>query len=153
MRVLLDAVGVRYSHPPITRWLRRHRVPTALFLPTWVPAMWPFLNLRNHRKILVVDGRVAFTGGMNIREQFARDAKDLHFRLTGPVVEQLMRCFADDWGFATGERLSGPPGSLQRPKPGVSSPAGSQAAPMKISARCGMYFWRQLPALSTHYAS
>lgn len=109
VRVLLDAVGVRYSHPPITRWLRRHRVPTALFLPTWVPAMWPFLNLRNHRKILVVDGRVAFTGGMNIREQFARDAKDLHFRLTGPVVEQLMRCFADDWGFATGERLSGPP--------------------------------------------
>lgn len=70
--------------------------------------MWPFLNLRNHRKILVIDGRIGFTGGMNVREQFVRDAKDLHFRLTGPVVAQLARCLADDWEFTTGEHLGGP---------------------------------------------
>jgi cardiolipin synthase len=114
VRVLIDAVGMRYSFPPSTYRLRREGVTVATFLPTFVPFATPFLNLRNHRKILVVDGKLGFTGGMNIREGHVlgdapkHPVKDLHFRLEGPIVAQLMTTFAEDWAFTTGESLSGP---------------------------------------------
>jgi len=71
------------------------------------------INLRNHRKLLVLDGRLAFTGGMNIRqgnllaEKPRRPVQDLQFRVEGPVVGQLQEAFANDWTFTTGERLEG----------------------------------------------
>ena len=76
------------------------------------------LNLRNHRKLLIVDGESGFAGGMNIggREvgkAHHRRMADLHFRLRGPVVTQLAGCFAADWLFATGESLQ-PPARAQR---------------------------------------
>jgi cardiolipin synthase len=113
VRVLIDGVGVRYSHPPVTTVLRRLGVAVAEFLPTGFPLHWAYANLRNHRKILVVDGRCGFTGGMNIRNEFLATsntegpAKDVHFRIDGPVVAHLAETFADDWAFCTGERLSG----------------------------------------------
>lgn len=110
VRVLVDALGSRYTWPPITGKLRRGGVRAARFLPTLMPKRLPFMNLRNHRKLLVVDGRVGFTGGMNIRAHFLPGedaARDLHFRLEGPVVGQLQETFAEDWAFTTRERLSG----------------------------------------------
>lgn len=114
VRVLIDAVGARYSRPPITKRLHRNGVPTALFGRTLLPWRMPYINLRNHRKLLVVDGRVGFTGGMNIREACLLQrsplfpTRDLHFRIEGPVVAQLMQTFAEDWAFATNEVLTGP---------------------------------------------
>ena len=69
VRVLVDAAGARYSWPPITWRLKRARVPFARFLRTspFTPWRVATINLRNHRKALVVDGNLAFTGGMNIR--------------------------------------------------------------------------------------
>jgi cardiolipin synthase len=115
VRVLVDAAGARYSWPPITRRLRRARIPAARFLPTSLLTPWhaATLNLRNHRKVLVVDGANAFTGGMNIRqgnvlaEQPKHPVHDLHFRVTGPVVAALQEAFASDWAFTTGEVLDG----------------------------------------------
>ena len=115
VRVLIDAAGVRYSWPPITWKLRHAGVPCAKFLPASVLTPWraATLNLRNHRKLLVVDGRQAFTGGMNIRHGnvLAADpphpVQDLHFRVTGPVVTALQESFANDWAFATDEILAG----------------------------------------------
>ena len=114
VRVLIDAIGVRYRWPPVHRALRRSGVRTELFLPRFSPVWLPFVNLRNHRKILVADGRVGFTGGMNIRDTFMpRDGGpnpsiDLHARLEGPVVGHLQSAFAEDWLFTTGEELDGP---------------------------------------------
>ena len=71
------------------------------------------MNLRNHRKLLIVDGTIGFTGGMNIREasvlasQHPHPVQDLHFRLDGPVVAHLMEAFSEDWAFTTGEVLEG----------------------------------------------
>jgi cardiolipin synthase len=112
VRVLVDAVGARYRWPPIHRALRRRAIATELFLPRLTPAWLPFVNLRNHRKILVVDGRVGFTGGMNIRDDFLPSPGrapfvDLHARLEGPVVGHLQGAFAEDWLFTTGEPLDG----------------------------------------------
>jgi cardiolipin synthase len=113
VRVLVDATGTRYSWPAIPRALRREGVRHALFLPTF--PLWQVLsmNLRNHRKIMVADGRVGFTGGLNIRDdhwlerQPSHPVRDLHFRIEGPVVAHLQEVFADDWFFTTREALRG----------------------------------------------
>ena len=115
VRVLVDAAGTRYSFPPITWKLRAAKIPFAKFLPTSLLTPWraPTINLRNHRKSLIVDGELAFTGGMNIRhgnvlaEKPPHPVQDLHFRVTGPVVEELQATFANDWNFTTGEILDG----------------------------------------------
>ena len=115
VRVLIDAAGTRYTWPPITYRLKRVGVRCAKFLPASLLAPWRVatINLRNHRKILVVDGHTAFTGGMNIRhgnvlaEHPPSPVQDLHFRIEGPVVSQLQDAFADDWAFTTGEVLDG----------------------------------------------
>ena len=110
VRVLLDDVGVFYSLPPVDRYLRARGVRSARFLPAWRA---PYFNLRNHRKLLVVDGRVGFTGGMNIRaghvlgDHPKYPIRDLHFRVEGPVVAQMMEAFAEDWEFTTRESLRG----------------------------------------------
>lgn len=111
VRVLIDAVGAAYSKPRAPAVLGERGVRAAQFGGRLVPWRMPYLNLRNHRKILVVDGQVGFTGGMNIREScvlaWDTDAptRDLHFRLEGPVVGHLIEAFARDWTHTTGERL------------------------------------------------
>jgi cardiolipin synthase len=111
--VLIDAAGTRYSWPPILHALRQEGVKYARFLP--LLGLWRLLsvNLRTHRKILVADGRIGFTGGMNIRignclkQHPTHPVQDIHFRVKGPVVSQLQEVFADDWLFTTGESLRG----------------------------------------------
>jgi cardiolipin synthase len=113
VRVLIDGVGAKYSHPPITALLRDAGVDTALFMQPVIGIRLVYANLRSHRKLLVIDGLHGFTGGMNIREGFvtaiAKEAvtHDTHFQVSGPIVYQLMTNFAHDWQFTTGEKLTG----------------------------------------------
>lgn len=113
VRVLVDDVGSKYSNPTIFGRLQRLGIPHAPFLPKFLPIPLAYSQLRNHRKILVVDGRVGFTGGMNIRHNQAYDSgvshpvNDLHFRVLGPIVSQLQTTFAEDWWFTTEEFLEG----------------------------------------------
>lgn len=115
VRVLVDAAGARYSWPSIMHNLRREKIPCARFLPSSILAPWKVatINLRNHRKILAVDGRIGFSGGINIRqgnilaENPRRAIQDLHFRIQGPAVAQLQEAFANDWAFTTREVLDG----------------------------------------------
>jgi cardiolipin synthase len=113
VRVLIDDVGARYTFPSILRPLRRAGVCVARFLPTVVPWSFHYANLRQHRKILVVDGRLGFIGGMNTREghrlalQTRHPIQDLQFRVEGPAVAHLQEVFANDWRFSTGEAIQG----------------------------------------------
>lgn len=115
VRALVDSAGTRYSWPPITYKLRHAKIPFAKFLPASIFTPWRVatINLRNHRKILIVDGQIAFTGGINIRhgnvlaEKPKSPVQDLHFRVTGPVVAQLQESFVSDWAFTTGKILDG----------------------------------------------
>ena len=113
VRVLIDGVGARYSWPSIVRRLRQTNVLVQPFNPTRSPWAFRYANLRSHRKILVVDGMLGFTGGMNIRQGslLEQDPKspivDLHARIEGPVVAHLQQAFIADWGFTSGEWLSG----------------------------------------------
>ncbi|WP_246022930.1 cardiolipin synthase [Cognatilysobacter terrigena] len=115
VRLLIDAVGsakvghrflaplleagaeVAWFHPMLSRWRR------------------PWLNMRSHRKIVVIDGRIGFTGGINVTdeedERLRPDAyRDLHLRLEGDVLASLQQVFIEDWIYATGQR----PPSLPR---------------------------------------
>ncbi len=113
VRVLIDDLGAGYTWPSVVRGLRRAGVRVGRFLPKLIPTRFRFANLRNHRKIMVVDGVLGFTGGMNIREACLlalsprQPVHDLHFRVEGPAVAHLQDVLADDWAFTTGEVLQG----------------------------------------------
>ncbi|MDM8539624.1 phospholipase D-like domain-containing protein [Desulfococcaceae bacterium HSG9] len=111
VKVLIDGVGGLYSLPTAHRKLKKMGVPVALFLPPF--RSWYYtlhFNLRNHHKILVADGEIAFTGGMNISDKnFATVNKppeihDIHFSVEGPVVGQIQDVFLRDWYFSTRDK-------------------------------------------------
>lgn len=113
VRVMVDDAGTRYSWPPVIEALASAGVTARRFMPNRMILRLITMNLRNHRKIMVVDGCVAYTGGMNIREgnMLSRNpphpVHDLHFEVRGPIVAQIQRVFAEDWEFCTGETLEG----------------------------------------------
>ena len=109
VRVIVDSMGEKYSRPTARRLLKGSAVQIGRFLPL---SQGVYINLRNHRKLLVVDGSRAFTGGMNIGSRHitgghgaAPSVVDLHFSVAGPVVADLQRVFLGDWHFVTGEIL------------------------------------------------
>ena len=125
VRVLIDGVGGGWVNSGAYHRLRRLGVPAARFLHSHLPWRMPLANLRSHKKLLVVDGTVGFTGGVNIGDENLevpgaplrrrlligprrRGVRDMLFRLDGPVGAQIMAAFAEDWEFATGVALRGP---------------------------------------------
>jgi len=141
VRVLIDDVDARFSRSSAVKPLKRAGVTVAVFNPPLVPARLHALNLRNHRKILVVDGALGFTGGMNVDcrywqpEQPDTVFRDLHFRLRGPVVAQLAEVFAADWHFATGESLRGDQWFPPLEAAGGALARGIEAGPDEASER------------------
>lgn len=111
--VLLDEIGSGFKLEAPDRALIEAGVPTVRFIPTKIKYV-PFLNLRNHRKILIVDGAVGYIGGMNVqighmlRRRPAQPVQDIHFRVTGPILDQMSAVFETDWRFATGKRVELP---------------------------------------------
>lgn len=109
VRVMVDGLGEKYSLPTARSLLKGSGVMIRRFLPLHQGAN---LNLRNHRKILVIDGAVGFTGGMNIggrhmvgHPETRSPVMDMHFRIQGPAVEDLQRIFLEDWYFVSGQHL------------------------------------------------
>ena len=114
VRLLVDAVGSHQLDSGFFLPLQHAGGQYAEFMPvlplrpTWRP------NLRNHRKILVTDGRVGFAGGLNIGDEYQGRKKkyapwrDTHMRAEGPAAWRLQEIFADDWHFATDEDLIEP---------------------------------------------
>lgn len=105
--VLIDGVGKLYSFPTITSLLKNTKLNYAVFLPTLAPWSLRFLNLRNHRKLLIIDRQLAFLGGMNIRrnhvlaENTKNPVRDVHFLLKGSGIDILIDTFSSDWRYAT----------------------------------------------------
>jgi cardiolipin synthase len=114
VRVIIDGVGSGYLFSLAGFKMQRAGIAVARFMHSWLPWRTAFLNLRNHKKILVVDGRLGFIGGLNISDHNLKAAdprtaiRDMHFEVKGLVVAQIVEAFAADWEFATGEELKGP---------------------------------------------
>lgn len=126
VRVLIDGIGGGFIRSPAYHALRKNGVPAARFLHSALPWEMPLLDLRMHKKTLIIDQAAAYIGGLNIGAEnlnssdVARRVRDLHFRVEGPVVGQIEEDFDDDWTFATGERGA--------PLPASDLPAAGAAA-------------------------
>ncbi len=107
VKILVDGVGLNYSKPNLAQAVKKLKgIEFSVFLPSKSPVTLPFLNLRNHRKMMIIDGKEAFFGGMNIAQgnlvaQHPQDPiQDVTFKVQGPVVEQMLRVFEEDWIFS-----------------------------------------------------
>ncbi|MEO7317362.1 MAG: phospholipase D-like domain-containing protein [Chthoniobacteraceae bacterium] len=112
VHLLLDAHGAKKSRT-YHAMLNEAGVQLVKYHEVWYPDLRRFNN-RTHRKLLVVDGKVGFIGGVGIADQWAGNAespehwRDCHYRLEGPVVAQLQAAFVDNWLKARHELLFGP---------------------------------------------
>lgn len=115
VRVLIDAMGSnkRMSKAAISK-MKQAGIIFAEFDKVWIPFLSNKINHRNHRKIVVVDGKVAITGGINIGDEYIHRSvkfgfwRDTSILLQGEGVHDLAVLFASDWFFATGEQLKHP---------------------------------------------
>ncbi len=125
VRVLLDALGARTMERRLVDDMEAARVDVRWFRP--LRRFRPLeVNHRTHRKVLVVDEAVGFTGGVGIADVWTGDARnehewrDTHFRVTGPAVDGLRAAFLDNWGETTPELFSDVDTFPEQPQPGSS---------------------------------
>ncbi len=116
VRALYDAFGNSSNNQPIKRQMHDSINALGIKLVKFDPIRFPWVNHiipRDHRKIVVIDGRIAYTGGMNVADYYIvgipeiGDWHDMHMHLEGPVVNGLHEIFCRMWRMATGERLRG----------------------------------------------
>jgi len=111
IRIIYDDVGSWNIHNSYLREMRTAGVQIFPFMPVRFPSFSSKINYRNHRKILVVDGRVGFVGGLNIADKYLHGLPhlgpwvDTHLKLEGEAVAALDRVFISDWDFVSGEEL------------------------------------------------
>ena len=111
VRILYDDVGSSGAKKSFFRSMRSEGIEVYAFLHVKFPLFTSKVNYRNHRKILVVDGRVGFTGGINIAQRYITGTKlgpwrDTHLRLEGEAVGMLQIVFITDWFFVTKKLLA-----------------------------------------------
>lgn len=116
VRALYDAFGNSSNNRPIKSAMHDSLRSLGIDLVKFDPITFPWVNHiipRDHRKIVVIDGRVAYTGGMNVADYYIEgipeigDWYDLHMRIEGSAVDDLHRIFANVWYKVTGERIEG----------------------------------------------
>ena len=111
VRLLYDAVGGRNLSKKAVKEMKEAGVQVANFFPSFLNIINFNINFRNHRKIVVIDGKVGFVGGFNIGDEYlGRDPKfgewrDTHIKLTGSCVIDLSMRFLLDWRYTTKENL------------------------------------------------
>ena len=114
VRVLYDYVGSFYVRPHLLKQMRAAGIEVHPFLELTLTQFAFRVNWRNHRKIVVIDGRVGYVGGMNIADRYVTGDKrwsawrDTHLRVTGEAVTALQYSFAIDWNFTTRKLLNSP---------------------------------------------
>jgi len=111
VRILYDGMGGRFMPKRVWQDLRNSGVLVGEFFPAFLGRLQLRVNYRNHRKIVVIDGKVGYVGGFNIgREYISKDPKfgywrDTHLKIQGSAVYSLQIRFALDWNYAAGENL------------------------------------------------
>ncbi len=114
IKLIYDEVGSFSLGHAYRKALRKAGVEVYPFLPFRFSRMLANLNYRNHRKIIAIDGRVAFTGGINISDKYLSGDQELgpwhdaHLKITGPAVTSFEHIFAMDWLMVSGDKLAYP---------------------------------------------
>lgn len=111
VRLIYDDVGSWSLSKKYVNMLERSGVEVVSFMPVVFPLLTSKINYRNHRKIIIIDGNVGFTGGLNIANKYLFGTKkhgewrDTHVKIEGRAVHSLQAVFITDWYFTTGIRL------------------------------------------------
>ncbi|MDR3253840.1 MAG: phospholipase D-like domain-containing protein, partial [Endomicrobium sp.] len=113
VKILVDGIGtLKFFHRSIEKKLSKIKgLEYGVFLPPQIPIAMPFVNLRNHRKIMIIDGKTVFFGGMNLSknnvliDDLKKGILDITFKIEGPVIDQVSEIFEGDWEFATGRKF------------------------------------------------
>ena len=113
VRLLYDAVGSRGLDRSFLEPLTRAKVELGVFLPVKLPFFHSKINYRNHRKILIADGKTGYVGGLNIGDEYLSQGelgfwRDTHLEIKGEAVAYLQRIFLLDWHFATANSFVSP---------------------------------------------
>lgn len=112
IRFLFDGLGCSSLPKSFLKPLREAGVEAYAFDSIISPWLTRTANLRNHRKMVIIDGHTGFTGGLNVGEEYCSNSpqfvkwRDTHIRLEGPAVRQLQEAFVTDWIHATGAKSS-----------------------------------------------
>lgn len=126
IRFIYDDFGSRSIRRKTLKRLNAAGISSAPFFKIRILFLANRLNYRNHRKIIVIDGHTAFTGGINISDKYINNKpgelywRDTHLRIDGPGVYYLQYLFLNDWNFCSGESLQ--PASFLFPSPEVHKP-------------------------------
>jgi cardiolipin synthase len=153
VRVLLDAVGSSGRHLKASDVDAMRRAGCRVeFFHSKKPWMLWVLNHRNHRRVLVVDGMVGFTGGVGFADQWRGDAdsrehwRDTQVRVEGPAVRGLQRAFQENWSEATGEPVVGDEFFPALPPAGSASAAVVPSSPLAAMSGAGRVYAISLAA-------
>lgn len=114
VRLLCDGVGSRQMKKGDISALREAGVYVSFFLPPWIALLDKRINYRNHRKVVVIDSRIGFVGGINIGDEYLGAHpklgywRDTHLKIEGDAVKSLQYIFLNDWLISTGEAVMRP---------------------------------------------
>jgi cardiolipin synthase A/B len=111
VRFMYDDVGSWGLKNTFIRELRQAGVKTFAFMPVKFPQLTSRINYRNHKKILIIDGRIGFMGGINISDKYVSEGelgfwRDTHICIKGEAVKNLQKIFLVDWIFLSEEKIS-----------------------------------------------
>ena len=143
VRALYDSFGNSSNNKPISKAMHDSICVLGIKLVKFDPIRFPWVNHiipRDHRKIVVIDGRVGFTGGMNVADYYIEGIEgigewhDLHLHVEGAVVEDLERIFETIWARATGEKIEKAAG-LE----GFGATAGQESLPLQTNPKFSLH--------------
>lgn len=113
VRIIYDDVGSRHLKIKSIKELQNAGIEIYPFYKTYFPSLANRINYRNHRKIIVIDGKTGFTGGLNLSDKYSNDIpkkrflywRDTHLKIEGPAVRYLQYIFLLDWQFSSEQSL------------------------------------------------
>lgn len=113
VRLIYDGLGCNKTNTVYFKQMVEAGVEVRTFLPLSFPRVLKSINYRNHKKIVIIDGKMAYTGGINVKDEYIDGLKwgkwnDIHFKVEGPGVLGLQSVFLADWFYVSGEYLSSP---------------------------------------------
>jgi len=111
IRLIYDGMGCNQTHRKYFNEMKDAGIDVRTFLPLRFPSILRNINYRNHKKIVIIDGKIAYTGGINVKDEYIDGLpwgkwNDCHFKIEGTGAQGLQSVFLADWYYVSGEYLS-----------------------------------------------
>lgn len=139
VRLIYDGLGCNKTNRNYFRQMTDAGVEVRTFLPLSFPKILRSINYRNHKKIVIIDGKIAYTGGINVKDEYVDGLKwgrwnDCHFKIEGAGAQGLQSVFLADWYYVSNEYLESPQYFPEVGSPGNSPVQIVNAEPLGLNA-------------------